>query len=277
LNLSNFEGKCTAGKLIFEGRPFMREVCMTKLDSKFNTLLNSDKVTVRGNHVYHNIFENLQQRIRQGDWLPGDRLPSIAQLARELHAGAGSIREVLRSLQSIGLVKIEHGSGVYVTGARPATVLSSHFQNMGDGLLLALAETRCLLEPELASLAAERGTDSELIEIEGLARQMEDTGKQGNDFSELDILFHRQIAYAARNPILYKTMEAVGDLLLESRRAILLSPTALMRALRYHALIADALRLRNAAQSRLLMQGHMNSMLDEVLASEAQKQSKDKQ
>jgi DNA-binding GntR family transcriptional regulator len=72
-------------------------------------------------------------------------------------------------------------------------------------------------------------------------------------------------------------MEAISDLLLESRRAILLSPTALMRAMRYHALIADALRLRNAPQARLLMQGHMNSMLDEVLASEAQKQLKDKQ
>lgn len=246
---------------------------MTMLDSKLTIPQNSDKATVRGTHVYHNIFENLQQRIRQGDWLPGDRLPSIAQLASELHVGAGSIREALRSLQSIGLVKIEHGSGVYVTGARPATV---HFQDMGDGLLLALAETRCLLEPELASLAAERGTDEELIEIEGLVRQMEDVGKQGNDFSELDVLFHRQIAHAARNPILYQTMEAISDLLLESRRTILLSPTALMRAMRYHALIADALRLRNAPQARLLMQGHMNSMLDEVVASEEIKRTKDK-
>jgi DNA-binding GntR family transcriptional regulator len=48
----------------------------------------------------------------------------------------------------------------------------------------------------------------------------------------------------------------------------------LLRALRYHALIAEALRLRNAPQARLLMQGHMDSMLDEVLASEVLKQAK---
>ena len=59
-------------------------------------------------------------------------------------------------------------------------------------------------------------------------------------------------------------MEGISDLFLESRRAILLDPNAVLRALRYHALIADALRLRNAPQARLLMQGHMNSMLDEV-------------
>jgi len=247
---------------------------MAKSDSTLTSSLNSDRAAIRGNRVYHNIFEELQQRIRQGDWLPGDRIPSITQLAKELQVGTGTIREALRSLQSIGLIKIEHGSGVYITGARPSTELSSHFQNVGDGLLLALAETRRILEPELASLAAERGTDEELTEIEGLVRQMEEEDKNGNDFAELDVLFHRQIAHAARNPILYQTMEGVSDLFLESRRAILLDPNALLRALRYHALIAEALKLRNAPQARLLMQGHMNSMLDEVLASEARKEAK---
>jgi GntR family transcriptional repressor for pyruvate dehydrogenase complex len=247
---------------------------MTESDSKLNPSVNLDKAAVRGNRVYDNIFEELQQRIRQGDWLPGDRIPSITQLAKELQVGAGTIREALRSLQSIGMIKIEHGSGVYVTGARPSTGLSSHFQNVGDGLLLALAETRRILEPELASLAAERGTDEELADIEGLVSKMEEEQKHGNDFAELDVLFHRQIAKAARNPILYQTMEGVSDLFLESRRAILLDPNAVLRALRYHALIAEALRLRNASQARLLMQGHMNSMLDEVLASQARKEAK---
>ena len=243
-------------------------------DSRLTSAQKTNKAKVRRKRVYHGVFEDLQKRIRQGDWLPGERMPSITQFAKELHVGAGSIREALRSLQSIGLIKIEHGSGVYVTGAHPFTELSGHFQTVGDGLLLALAETRRILEPELALLAAERGTDEELIEIEGLVRQMEEASKQGTDFAELDVLFHRKIAYAAGNPILYQTMEGVSDLFLESRRAILLDPSALLRALRYHALIAEALKLRNAPQAQLLMQGHMNSMLDEVLGSEARKRSK---
>jgi GntR family transcriptional repressor for pyruvate dehydrogenase complex len=229
------------------------------------------------NRVYHNIFDELQQRIRNGDWLPGDRMPSIAQLAKEMHVGAGSIREALRSLQSIGLVKIEHGSGVYITGARPATELSSHFQNIGDGLLLALAETRRILEPELALLAAERGTDEELNDIEALVLQMEEASQHGSNFAELDVLFHHKIALAAGNPILSQTMAGVSDLFLESRRAILLDSNALLRALRYHALIADALKKRNGPQAQLLMQGHMNSMLEEVVASESKKHAQKKE
>jgi GntR family transcriptional regulator, transcriptional repressor for pyruvate dehydrogenase complex len=224
-----------------------------------------NKAPARAHRGYHEIFEDLQQRIRQGNWLPGTRLPSIVQLAKEFKVGAGSIREALRALQSIGLVKIEHGSGVYITGSRPFTELSSHFQNVGEGQLIALAETRCILEPELAALAAERGTNDEINEIEELARQMEEVAKSGHDFAELDVLFHRKISRAARNPILYQTIEGVSDLFLESRRKILMDLGSMQRSVRYHSLIADALQSRNAPQARLLMQAHMNSMLSDVL------------
>jgi GntR family transcriptional repressor for pyruvate dehydrogenase complex len=247
---------------------------MLKPDSSPTSAAKPKKRTPQRNRVYHNIFEELQQRIRQGEWLPGERIPSITQLAKEFNVGAGSIREALRSLQSIGLVKIEHGSGVFVLGTRPATELSSHFQNVGDGLILALAEARRLLEPELASLAAERATDEELLEIENIVHQMEENSQHGKDFADLDVQFHRSIARAARNPILFQTMEGVSDLFLESRRAILIDPDALVRALRYHILLAEALKLRNPPQARLLMQGHMNSMFDEVLLSETRKKSK---
>jgi len=250
---------------------------MTNLDSGSTSGNTPKRASMHANRIYHEIFEDLQQRIRQGDWLPGTRLPSIVQLAKEFQVGTGSIREALRSLQSIGLVKIEHGSGVYITGARPATELSSHFQNVGEGQLVALAETRCILEPELAALAAERGTDDELDEIEELALQMEEEAKSGNDFAELDVLFHRKISHAARNPILYQTIEGVSDLFLESRRKILMDLGAMQRSVRYHSLIAEALKSRNAPQARLLMQAHMNSMLNDVLAVDRREKLNKKQ
>jgi GntR family transcriptional repressor for pyruvate dehydrogenase complex len=226
-----------------------------------------------GTRVYQAIFEDLQKRIRQGDWLPGERLPSINQFARELNVSASSLREALRALQSIGLVKITHGSGVYITGSRPYTDLSGHFQDVGAGLIVALAETRRIVEPELAALAAERGTEEEFKKIERLACQMDQDAHVEKDFAELDVQFHSSIAQAARNPILYKMMAGVSDLFLESRRNILIDPQAMLRSARYHLLIVDALITRNGSQARLLMQAHMNSMLDDVLAMENRKQT----
>jgi len=223
----------------------------------------------RGHPVYTSVFEELQERIRRGDWLPGTRLPSITRLAQELKVGTGSVREALQSLQSIGLVKIEHGRGVFVASTRPSTEVSSHFQDVGAGQMVALAETRRILEPELTALAAERGTEDELNEIENLAWQMEAQAQQGADYAELDVLFHRYIARAARNPILYRTIEGVYDLFLESRRQRRMEARYAVSTAHYHLLIAQALHARNAPQARLLMQAHMSDMLNDVLSVEA--------
>lgn len=222
-----------------------------------------------GNPVFQAVFDVLSQRIRRGEWLPGERLPSISQLSKTMEVSTGSVREALRSLQSIGLVKIEHGRGVFVTGWRPTTDLTAYFQNVNTGLIVALAETRRILEPELAALAAERGTISELTQIETLAQEMEQEAREGLDFVAPDVQFHRQIAQAARNPIMFRMMESINDLFLESRQLTSLEPGMTARAVRYHLLIAEALRDRNAPQARLLMLAHMNDTLSSLMAVEA--------
>jgi GntR family transcriptional regulator, transcriptional repressor for pyruvate dehydrogenase complex len=219
-----------------------------------------------GRRVYRQVYADLHQRVRRGDWLPGERLPSINQLARDLDVGTSSVREVLRSLQSIGMVRIEHGRGVFVADAPPAPDLAEHFQDVDTGLIYALAETRRIVEPELAALAAERATDAELAAIEQLAREMEQQVLQASDFVDPDVLFHRKIAEVARNPILFRMMEGINDLFLESRKLTSLEPGMTARAVRYHLLIADALRARDTVQTRLLMQAHMNDMVNSVLA-----------
>ncbi|MGQ0601392.1 MAG: FadR/GntR family transcriptional regulator [Anaerolineales bacterium] len=228
----------------------------------------------RGGRVYRTVFDELQHRIRGGEWLPGARLPSITRLAEEFSVGTGSIREALQSLQSIGLVRIEHGRGIFITGSRPATELASHFQDTGT--MLMLAETRRILEPEVAALAAERGTDAQLTEIWELAVRMEDAARQGLDFAELDVQFHLKIAQASCNPVLSRMMQSINDLLLDNRRQIIMEPDLTVRTVRYHVMIAELLRERNASQARLLMLAHMHDAVNSVLATEAMRTSKQK-
>jgi GntR family transcriptional repressor for pyruvate dehydrogenase complex len=227
-----------------------------------------ERQTGPAQRVFRTVSEDLVQRIRTGEWLPNERLPSIAQLARELGASTGSVREALRSLQSGGLVRIEHGRGVFVSGDRTSPELAAHFQDGGRGSFVALAEARRLLEPELAALAAERGTAEELAEIARVAHMMAQESDMGVNFVESDIQFHRQIAWASHNPILLGMMESVGDLLLQSRRRVPMGIALTSRTVRYHLLIAETICERNAAQARLIMLAHMNDMVASVLAIE---------
>ena len=228
------------------------------------------------NAVYQTLFDELNERIRNGEWSPGKRLPSIARLAAQYNVSTGSVREALRALQGIGCVTIEHGRGVFVASAGPIDGLAAGIKELTHDavsvpieMLICLAETRSILEPETTALAAARGTDSELLEIDRLAKRMEHEAASGHDFVEPDVAFHRLIAFAAHNPVLYRMLDSVNDLFLESRNLTAREPGMTERSVRYHLLIGDALLVRNAPQARLLMLAHMNDTLSSLLSFQA--------
>ncbi|MFO7167646.1 MAG: FadR/GntR family transcriptional regulator [Chloroflexota bacterium] len=220
-----------------------------------------------GQQVYNAVVEAIQQRIADGEWQPGQRLPSIAQLAQELGTSTGPVREAARVLASRGLLRIEHGRGIFVTAVPDLPLdLYRHFQRVDTGSVLELFEARRVLEPELAALAAERGTDAEIQTIYELAVAMEQSVEAGQDFVEPDIQFHQKIAAAARNAVLAGIMAGLNDAILEGRRLTVQLPGMTPRAVRYHRLIAEAIRDRRPLQARLLMLAHVNDAIDSLLS-----------
>jgi GntR family transcriptional repressor for pyruvate dehydrogenase complex len=226
----------------------------------------------RNGHIFGSLLSELQQRIRKGEWQPGSHLPSITHLAHSFGVSTGSVREALRSLQSLGMVRIEHGRGVIVISNQIDEDVQQLQSNLTIANVVSFAEARRLIEPELAALAAERGSDIELTEILQLAITMEQHVVAGLDFGESDTAFHHAIASAAHNPVLSQMMMSMHDLFLMSRQLTSKELGMTDRAVRYHRLIADAIQNRNASQARLLMLAHMNDAFGSVLAIEAQQQ-----
>lgn len=219
--------------------------------------------------VYRSVVEAILGRIASGEWQPGQRLPSIAQLAQELGVSTGSVREAARVLGSRGVLRIEHGRGMFITDVPHDTPvdLYRYFQQVNTGSLLELFEARRLLEPELAALAAERGTEDEIDTIHELAEAMEGAVVAGEDFVEPDIQFHQHIATAARNAVLAGVMAGLNGLIRAGQAQTVGLPGMTPRAVRYHLLIAEAIKSRNPLQARLLMLAHMNDAIDALLAT----------
>jgi DNA-binding FadR family transcriptional regulator len=217
--------------------------------------------------IHSNILETLKLRIQQGEWLPGVRMPTIMQFSQELGVGSGTVREVLRSLESLGVVTIKHGSGVYVSSEMKQDP-SLQFSSMGKGIILALCETRRIIEPELAFLAAQRGNADEQAELTHLAEKMAEQARKGEDFLSPDLQFHRQIAYMSHNPVMARMMDSIADLLVESRKYTI-RPTMTMRAVRYHLMIAEAIAEHNCEQARLLMLAHVNDATNVLLKTDS--------
>ncbi|RCV88844.1 PLP-dependent aminotransferase family protein [Billgrantia montanilacus] len=63
---------------------------------------------------YDQVAQTLTQRIEQGQYRIGDRLPSVRLLCRELGVSISTVQEAYRRLEALGLVEARPRSGYYV-------------------------------------------------------------------------------------------------------------------------------------------------------------------
>src|SRR2546426_11618877 len=64
--------------------------------------------------VAEEIVEQLRSPILKGSFAPGDKLPPERKLAEELGVNRASLREAIKKLEHIGLVKTRQGEGTRV-------------------------------------------------------------------------------------------------------------------------------------------------------------------
>jgi DNA-binding LacI/PurR family transcriptional regulator len=67
------------------------------------------------NRKYREIFEELKSEISAGQYKPGERLPSEAELVVRYGASRMTVLRAMRELQSLGIVDRKVGSGTYVS------------------------------------------------------------------------------------------------------------------------------------------------------------------
>lgn len=68
------------------------------------------------------IADRIAERIAQGEWLPGDRLPDHPQLARQYSVSKATITSTVQILRTRGLVVTRVGSGTFVRPPKPPRI-----------------------------------------------------------------------------------------------------------------------------------------------------------
>jgi DNA-binding FadR family transcriptional regulator len=155
--------------------------------------------------LYQHIVELLEERIRSGALVPGERLPAERELARRLEVGRSSVREAVAALATRGIIETRQGAGSFVSAAAPELVRADDQSIITDASPSAALEARLALEPQIVRLAARRGRPDP--EIERLLELMASATDPGNrsaraDWNDADRGFHLQLAVIADNPVL---------------------------------------------------------------------------
>jgi GntR family transcriptional repressor for pyruvate dehydrogenase complex len=157
----------------------------------------------------------IEGQLSDGKLAVGGRLPAERSLAEQLQVSRTSVREAIRILEAMGVVRAGVGSGPEAG----TVVISDPTAALGSALRLHVAtqhlpvsdivQTRVLLESWAASHAP---PDSpELAVAARLLEEMDAEGLAVDDFLALDVRFHLALADAAGNAVVSAMMGSLRE------------------------------------------------------------------
>jgi GntR family transcriptional repressor for pyruvate dehydrogenase complex len=207
------------------------------------------------------VVNHIRGMLESGELQPGDRIPAEREFARRLRISRASLRTGIGYLAAMGVMDVRHGVGTFVAEGPPELGKSSL------SLLGALHgfqswhmfEARRILESELAALAAERGREQHFTALSEEVAEMDATVDNPMEYLIHDVRFHRVIAQASGNPILAALMETISSALYDERRETAERSRNLKESADLHREILRAIRSRNAAEARAVMERHLAS------------------
>src|SRR4029077_555704 len=198
------------------------------------------------------IAEEVADRIRvlmlDGTFPPGEPLPSERHLAERFGVSRGSIRDALRTLETIGLLETRHGQGTFpheLSVDRLVAPLASVMAYRSD-LQDELLDVRRMFEPAVARVAALRATEEDLADLQRILDTQRQKVKTAQSAIVEDTAFHAILARSTRNRVAMSIMATLNDLLVESRTQSLKQKGRSARSIDGHEAVVAALRRRDA-------------------------------
>ena len=185
---------------------------------------------VEKQRVAEEIVEQLRELILTGQYAPGAKLPPERELAKRLGVNRASLREALKKLEHLGLVRIRQGDGTRVqdfmeTGG---IELVSHLLPLATTshpeIVRDMLEFRRLFGREVARLAADRATPENLDSLRQLAEKARSETDPGELF-DLDFEFYVGLAGATGNRVISLLINTVRNAV-KSYTAVLVHLTA---------------------------------------------------
>ena len=212
-------------------------------------------IHIEGRIATDAVFDHMRSAIETERLPVGTRLPSENALATRYGVSRTVVREVLRSMATLGLTTTRVGSGTYVIASAPATNPA-----YGDYTARDLLEARPAIELPAAALAATRRSVEQLRGLQGLCRKMDDESDPVV-WVRLDSQFHCEIARSSGNRIFGHVVQDIRDALSQQSQLI---GTLTLRLPRIkesndeHRAVIKAIAARDPEEARRAMQTHLD-------------------
>ncbi|SEB46138.1 DNA-binding transcriptional regulator, FadR family [Paramicrobacterium humi] len=223
--------------------------------------------------AWQTVLSHVEAALLDGTLAPGQRLPGERALATELGVGRSSVREALRVLEVLGLVRTAAGSGPHAG----AMIVATPRGGMSTLLRLQVAAsgfarrdvvaTRLLLETAVAAELAQQA-QPDLAAADEMLGAMAASDLAPAEFLALDAQFHLALAEASGNTVVAAVMAglrtAIESYVLEGSEGIADWPATVERLRAEHRRIVDAIRAADPVAAREHMHDHITGYYAQI-------------
>lgn len=204
----------------------------------------------------------LARRIAMGEFNDG-LAPSELQICREFEVSRAVAREALKMLASVDMVEISQGRRVVVRPAAEWDYLNPLLMEWLPPeeiplLIDELQEARVIIEPGLASRAAEMATPEDMQRLRAALDGMLANVTRPDTFTEFDFEFHLQICRMTRNRMLERFVYSSRWWQSASRRITNRKHRAISVAISDHQRIYDAVAAGDPEAASKEMRRHLS-------------------
>ncbi|MFM0499920.1 FadR/GntR family transcriptional regulator [Paraburkholderia caffeinilytica] len=221
-----------------------------------------DKIPVRA--LSDTVAQQLLKQIDKGAFAHVGKLPTEAVLAQQFGVSRTVIREAISRLKNEGVVEPRQGSGVFIAAhgtIRPLRI--DYAEAVEAGSVLQILALRRAIEAEVASEAAMRRSDADMISIDTALARIDEAVAEGENGVAEDVAFHRAIAAATGNPYFLKTLTFLNQYLEAgtqvTRRNEALRDDFSRQVREEHVAIVAAIRAGDPTAARDAASAHMNN------------------
>lgn len=225
--------------------------------------------------THERVLAQIESGLTAGRWPIGERLPAERALAEELGVSRPSVREAIRVLEAMGIVRTAVGSG---PGAG-ATVIDRPAAGLGAAVRLHVASgslpvsdvvaTRVLLEAGVVQdAAAQRLDEAALATVRGHLDAMARPGLGVTEFLERDQDLHLGLARLGGNQLVEAILSgmraAVAAYVGIGAGAVPDWPRTAARLCAEHEGIVGAVARHDGAEAERLMRAHIEGFYRET-------------
>lgn len=219
----------------------------------------------RRNNLSYEVANKITQMIHEKKLEPGSKLPNEMELSEIMNVSRSTVREAIKSLVSNNIVEIVRGKGTFIT-EKPGLVSDPLGVSFiyDKNLLFSLFETRILIEPKVAYLAAKRVEPSDVDKLHKIHYQMKEVVASKKNHKNIDIEFHTAIARATKNPIIERIVPIIIESIVKGYYETVNVPGSVEKASSSHEKILMAIEEQDSARAEKEMKAHLEETLKDI-------------